>query len=149
MLVGNKSDLENSRKIPKEMGELFAEEEGLLFGEASAKTGEGVEGLFMEIGTFFPPSLPLSPSPSALCLVRFLLTTHSSFFPPRILPCLATDFASVLNAVLRYGRGIHVRGTILMAARKLPLAPPKPTPSAAGKVKVTPGTEATPSACNC
>jgi len=61
MLVGNKSDLENSRKIPKEMGELFAEEEGLLFGEASAKTGEGVEGLFMEIGAFFPPSLFLFP----------------------------------------------------------------------------------------
>jgi hypothetical protein len=52
MLVGNKSDLESQRKIPKEMGELFAEEEGLLFGEASAKSGEGVEGLFMEIGTF-------------------------------------------------------------------------------------------------
>jgi Ras-related protein Rab-5C len=52
MLVGNKSDLESQRKIPKEMGELFAEEEGLLFGEASAKSGDGVEGLFMEIGTF-------------------------------------------------------------------------------------------------
>jgi hypothetical protein len=50
MLVGNKSDLESQRKIPKEMGELFAEEEGLLFGEASAKSGDGVEGLFMEIG---------------------------------------------------------------------------------------------------
>jgi hypothetical protein len=52
MLVGNKSDLESQRKIPKEMGELFAEEDGLLFGEASAKSGDGVEGLFMEIGTF-------------------------------------------------------------------------------------------------
>jgi GTPase SAR1 family protein len=67
MLVGNKSDLENQRKIPKEMGELFAEEEGLLFGEASAKSGEGVEGLFMEIGTFL-----------------LLL----SFFSPCILSCL-------------------------------------------------------------
>jgi hypothetical protein len=63
MLVGNKSDLENQRKIPKEMGELFAEEEGLLFGEASAKSGDGVEGLFMEIGTF-SPSLFLFPSSS-------------------------------------------------------------------------------------
>jgi hypothetical protein len=46
-------------------------------------------------------------------------------------------------------RGREVRGIILMIARKLPLAPPKPATSSAGKVKVTPGTEATPSACNC
>ena len=50
MLVGNKLDLEASRKTPRELGERFAEEEGLLFAEASAKTGDGVEGLFMEIG---------------------------------------------------------------------------------------------------
>jgi hypothetical protein len=80
MLVGNKSDLESQRKIPKEMGLNFAEEEGLLFGEASAKSGEGVEGLFMEIGTFshlFLPFLfdllflfPLS-SPIASCLALY------------------------------------------------------------------------------
>jgi len=70
MLVGNKSDLESQRKIPKEMGMLFAEEEGLLFGEASAKSGEGVEGLFMEIGAFSPfllLLLPLFPF-SSLCV---------------------------------------------------------------------------------
>ncbi len=50
MLVGNKLDMETSRKTPKELGERFAEEEGLLFTEASAKTGDGVEDLFMEIG---------------------------------------------------------------------------------------------------
>jgi Ras-related protein Rab-5C len=50
MLVGNKSDLSSARKTPRELGERFAEEEGLLFAEASAKSGEGVEGLFMEIG---------------------------------------------------------------------------------------------------
>lgn len=53
MLVGNKSDLSSSRKTSRELGERFAEEEGLLFAEASAKSGEGVEGLFMDIGTFF------------------------------------------------------------------------------------------------
>jgi hypothetical protein len=76
MLVGNKSDLESQRKIPKEMGELFAEEEGLLFGEASAKSGEGVEGLFMEIGTF-SPFLPF----------LFLFPVPLSY--PFVLPCLA------------------------------------------------------------
>jgi hypothetical protein len=34
------------------MGEQYAETEGLLFLEASAKTGENVEEIFMEIGRF-------------------------------------------------------------------------------------------------
>ncbi|KAK8847514.1 hypothetical protein IAR55_005372 [Kwoniella newhampshirensis] len=59
MLVGNKTDLESQRKTPRELGERFAEEEGLLFSEASAKTGEGVEELFMEIAK----KLPLAPPP--------------------------------------------------------------------------------------
>jgi Ras-related protein Rab-5C len=50
MLVGNKLDLEAARKTPREMGEEYAREEGLLFAEASAKSGDGVEDLFMEIG---------------------------------------------------------------------------------------------------
>lgn len=50
MLVGNKSDLDSARKTPRELAERFAEEEGLLFAEASAKTGDGVQELFMEIG---------------------------------------------------------------------------------------------------
>ena len=50
------------------MGESFAEEEGLLFGEASAKSGEGVEGLFMEIGTLIP-FLLLLPIPRSLLLL--------------------------------------------------------------------------------
>ena len=56
MLVGNKSDLASSRKTSLEMGQNFAQEEGLLFAEASAKSGEGVEELFMEIGMFFVPA---------------------------------------------------------------------------------------------
>lgn len=53
MLVGNKTDMESQRKTSREMGEQYAKEEGLLFAEASAKTGEGVEELFMEIGSSF------------------------------------------------------------------------------------------------
>lgn len=71
MLVGNKSDLSStSRKTSRELGAQFAEEEGLLFTEASAKSGDGVEELFMEIGTFFLFLVPLSscrfPLPSFL-----------------------------------------------------------------------------------
>ena len=50
MLVGNKLDLEANRKVPRELAEEYAQGEGLLFAEASAKTGEGVEELFVEIG---------------------------------------------------------------------------------------------------
>lgn len=52
MLVGNKLDMEGSRKTSREMGETFAKEEGLLFAEASAKSGDGVQELFLEIGEF-------------------------------------------------------------------------------------------------
>jgi len=51
MLVGNKLDMEASRKTSRELGEQYAQEEGLLFAEASAKTGDGVQELFLEIGT--------------------------------------------------------------------------------------------------
>ncbi|WVO23928.1 uncharacterized protein IAS62_005286 [Cryptococcus decagattii] len=59
MLVGNKTDMDSQRKTSREIGEQYAKEEGLLFAEASAKTGEGVEELFMEIAK----KLPLSPPP--------------------------------------------------------------------------------------
>lgn len=43
ILLGNKSDLEAERKVKKEDGEKFAKENGLLFGETSARTGDGIE----------------------------------------------------------------------------------------------------------
>ncbi|KAK1921701.1 putative GTPase [Papiliotrema laurentii] len=58
MLVGNKSDLAAQRKTPRELGEQYAQEEGLLFAEASAKTGEGVEELFVEIAKKLPLNAP-------------------------------------------------------------------------------------------
>lgn len=36
--------------MPREMAEKYAAEEGLLFMEASAKTGEGVKEVFDRIG---------------------------------------------------------------------------------------------------
>jgi Ras-related protein Rab-5C len=54
ILVGNKIDLcaedESKRRVPREVAEKYAKEEGLLFMEASAKTGEGVQELFVEVG---------------------------------------------------------------------------------------------------
>ncbi len=50
MLVGNKADMASQRKVPRELAAEFARDEELLFAEASAKTGDGVEDFFMEIG---------------------------------------------------------------------------------------------------
>ncbi|KAL0344058.1 UNVERIFIED_CONTAM: Ras-related protein RABB1c [Sesamum angustifolium] len=46
LLVGNKSDLAHRRAVSKEEGEQFAKENGLLFLEASARTGQNVEEAF-------------------------------------------------------------------------------------------------------
>ncbi|KAK4686518.1 hypothetical protein P7C73_g3600, partial [Tremellales sp. Uapishka_1] len=65
MLVGNKSDLESARKTPRVLGARFAEEEGLLFAEASAKSGDGVEDLFMEIARKLPLAPPVQKTAAA------------------------------------------------------------------------------------
>ena len=49
MLVGNKSDLESKRQVPREEGEKFAKEHGLLCIETSAKTDAKIEEAFMTV----------------------------------------------------------------------------------------------------
>eukprot|EP00640_Fibrocapsa_japonica_P005028 CAMPEP_0113937722 /NCGR_PEP_ID=MMETSP1339-20121228/4284_1 /TAXON_ID=94617 /ORGANISM="Fibrocapsa japonica" /LENGTH=211 /DNA_ID=CAMNT_0000940595 /DNA_START=65 /DNA_END=700 /DNA_ORIENTATION=- /assembly_acc=CAM_ASM_000762 len=48
MLIGNKSDLEHRRAVSTKEGEQFAEENGLIFLETSAKTAENVEAAFIK-----------------------------------------------------------------------------------------------------
>jgi len=49
ILVGNKSDLEESRKVSKDEGENFAKENNLnMFFETSAKTGHNAQNVFIE-----------------------------------------------------------------------------------------------------
>lgn len=47
-LIGNKSDLEAQRDVTREEAEQFAQENGLMFLETSARTGENVEEAFLE-----------------------------------------------------------------------------------------------------
>ena len=55
ILVGNKIDLEEKRKVNKKEGELFAKENNLKFYECSCKTGENVEKIVDDlIGTIYP-----------------------------------------------------------------------------------------------
>ena len=49
VLVGNKIDLEQERKISKEDGLELATEYGMEFFEASAKTGKNIEDIFSKI----------------------------------------------------------------------------------------------------
>ncbi|CAJ2657762.1 unnamed protein product [Trifolium pratense] len=48
MLIGNKSDLAKKRQVSTEEGERFAKENGLIFMEVSAKSGEKVEEAFVK-----------------------------------------------------------------------------------------------------
>jgi len=48
VLVGNKSDLEQEREVPKEEAEEFAKNNNMLFYETSALTGENIQKLFQD-----------------------------------------------------------------------------------------------------
>jgi len=49
IVVGNKLDKEFSRQVPTSEGEAFAERQGALFVEASAKTAVGVQTAFEDV----------------------------------------------------------------------------------------------------
>ena len=65
-LCGNKSDLAARRQVTQEEAQKYAEEEGLRWGETSAKTGEGVAEIFTALGS----------------LVPIILRTHDLMIPP-------------------------------------------------------------------
>jgi len=48
MLIGNKSDLEHRRAVSTKEGEIFAQENGLVFLETSAKSATNVETAFIK-----------------------------------------------------------------------------------------------------
>ena len=48
VLVGNKIDLEENRAVSYDEGSEFATKNGLIFEETSAKTGQGIEEIFLK-----------------------------------------------------------------------------------------------------
>ena len=48
VLVGNKIDLEEKREVSYNEGSIFAQKNGMIFYECSAKNGKNVEQIFME-----------------------------------------------------------------------------------------------------
>ena len=50
ILIGNKNDLVNDRKVSKEKGETFAKDNDIIFLEASAKSGANVDECFTQLG---------------------------------------------------------------------------------------------------
>ncbi|XP_010254137.1 PREDICTED: ras-related protein RHN1-like isoform X2 [Nelumbo nucifera] len=61
MLVANKADLEDKRKVANEEGEQYAQENGLFFIETSAKTSQNVNELFYEIAKLLAKACPTRP----------------------------------------------------------------------------------------
>ena len=50
VLVGNKTDLQNERKVMFEDGKRLADNFGISFFEVSAKSGENVQEVFTALG---------------------------------------------------------------------------------------------------
>ena len=48
VLIGNKNDLNDERKVTEQEGSKFAKEKGLIFMEVSAKTGKNIIELFQD-----------------------------------------------------------------------------------------------------
>lgn len=50
ILIANKSDMGEERKVSTERGEKLAKKHGIPFMECSAKTGDNVEEIFLSLG---------------------------------------------------------------------------------------------------
>ena len=64
-LVGNKVDQESRRAVDSEIAGKYAKEQGVLFVETSAKTGQNVIDLFNEIANRLPKEKKREPKTGA------------------------------------------------------------------------------------
>lgn len=65
VLVGNKADLADRRQVSKEEGEEKANENGVMFIETSAKTGQNIKPLFRQLAQALPGQDEAAPGDAA------------------------------------------------------------------------------------
>jgi len=65
VLVGNKTDMAESRKVDPSIAQSYAQDNGLFFIETSAKTGSNVQELFMKIAKQLPKVQKKQVTPSS------------------------------------------------------------------------------------
>ena len=70
VLVGNKSDNSDNRKVDLEEARTFANSNSFIHTEVSAKNGDGIEQLFNTIGEKLVPSLLQMPEQSNIFLEK-------------------------------------------------------------------------------
>jgi len=66
-LAGNKMDLESKREVPKDEAKLYSQENGCIFFETSAKTGENINHIFNAIAQKLPKN-PQTQDPSVVII---------------------------------------------------------------------------------
>jgi hypothetical protein len=122
-LVGNKNDLEDGRRIRADEARAYAEENGVLFMETSAKTAQNVSEIFEAIGThLFLLSLSLSLSLShALAHRRHVASTQPTRFPrsqPRspLVPYAFSSFVVDAVGVDVVADGVGLTQTVMIVA---------------------------------
>lgn len=96
-LCGNKLDLAERRQVTQEEAKKYAEEEGLMWGETSAKSGEGVSDIFVSLGICFPYLLPFVARNEALSYTDTISFPQLRNFPR--LRLLRKHVALVLQGV--------------------------------------------------
>jgi Ras-related protein Rab-5C len=61
-LAGNKCDLSSKRQVTFEEAKTYAQDNGCLFFETSAKTGENVQAIFTSIAKKLPKNIQVQPN---------------------------------------------------------------------------------------
>lgn len=102
-LCGNKSDLSARRQVSEEETKKYAEEEGLMWGETSAKTSEGVSEIFTAIG--------MSPSASRKTLKRLICGLSAKKLPLTAPPSARAGGGARPTAGARTGVDLNKQST--------------------------------------
>mmetsp|Transcript_2748 Transcript_2748/g.8099 ORF Transcript_2748/g.8099 Transcript_2748/m.8099 type:complete len:210 (+) Transcript_2748:265-894(+) len=69
-LAGNKADLADTRQVSTEEAQAYADENGLVFWETSAKTAINVTELFEDLAQRLPKSAPPPPNQGGITLAQ-------------------------------------------------------------------------------